>query len=178
MAVIIHGVANRISKEILTAGKYQQYIFTKQNLARIINKTWHWCSHMRNHSIGVAIWGNMATSLVMDQQYVQLMQQMVELPRENIALQKEGLLDRSGMSNVRKPERPTIESDTTDSDWARFMDSWTQYKEMCKLTRDLKQAKDDLFPQGEQVTIQPGGGQNAKFYHWGTNSTSNMAHHS
>lgn len=57
----------------------------------------------------------MATPPVMHQQDMQLMQQMVELKIENIALLKEGLRDRPGIFNVRKPEQLTIELDATDS---------------------------------------------------------------
>ena len=35
---------------------------------------------------------------------------------------------------VQKPERPVTELDSSDDDWALFIDTWNQYKEMCKLT--------------------------------------------
>ena len=64
------------------------------------------------------------------QQQLQLLQQLVELQRENIALRRNGSNDQPSKSHTKKPERPTIEPDSTDSDWAIFIDSWNRYKEM------------------------------------------------
>ena len=68
------------------------------------------------------------------QQLLQLLQQLVELQRENIALRRNGTNNEPSKSHTKKPERPTIEPDSSDSDWAIFIDSWDRYKEMCGLT--------------------------------------------
>ena len=62
---------------------------------------------------------------------LQLIQQMIKLQRENIELYKEGTYDwPSKNSSVQKPERPTIELDSSNGDWALFMDTWGWYKEI------------------------------------------------
>ena len=40
------------------------------------------------------------------------------------------------MSQFRRPEHLSIGLDATDSNWELFIDTWTQYKDMCRL-RDL-----------------------------------------
>ena len=37
-------------------------------------------------------------------------------------------------SKVVKPERPSIDIDTTESEWAIFEDNWSRFKRMAKLT--------------------------------------------
>ena len=74
-----------------------------------------------------------APPVTMDQQHLELMKQMIELQQENIALRKQMLSGRSNMSHVRKQNRPSIALDTTDGDWALFIDEWTRYKDMCRL---------------------------------------------
>lgn len=54
----------------------------------------------------------MATPPVIDQEYVQLKQQMVKLQRKIKHFER------------KKPELLTIELNTTDSNWAMFMDVW------------------------------------------------------
>ena len=82
--------------------------------------------------------GNSATadasqSSLMEQQ-LKLMQQMIELQRENNELRGNvGNSGSSSSSNARKPDRPTIEPDSLDNDWALFVDSWNRYKDMCRL---------------------------------------------
>ena len=71
--------------------------------------------------------------VTMDQKYLELMKQMIELKQENISLRKQMLCGQSNMSRVRKPDRPLIALDATDGDWALFIDEWTQYKDMCGL---------------------------------------------
>lgn len=46
----------------------------------------------------------MDTKTAIDQQYLQLMPQLVDLQKENIALQKEGLHGQPRTSHFRKPE--------------------------------------------------------------------------
>ena len=75
---------------------------------------------------------------------IQLMQQMISLQQENNEL-------RGNMSNsvpsqssvVKKPDRPTVNQDSTDSDWALFIDSWSRYKDMCRL-RDVAEIRNEL----------------------------------
>ena len=40
----------------------------------------------------------------------------------------------------KKPDRPVIEEDSTDKDWALFVDAWGRYKEIC----DLVEIRNDL----------------------------------
>ena len=67
--------------------------------------------------------------------YLSLQHQLVELRKENIELRKWMTNDQHYKDNyVRKPEKPEIKLDSSDGDWALFMDTWNRYKEMCKLT--------------------------------------------
>lgn len=56
----------------------------------------------------------METKPAMNQQYLQFMQQLVELQKENITQCK-------------------VRLDATDEDWMMFVDTWTCYKKMCEL---------------------------------------------
>ena len=69
------------------------------------------------------------------QQQLQLMQQMIELQRENNDLRR-NMQGSNSSTNARKPDRPTIEPDSSDNDWALFVDSWQRYKNMCRLRDD------------------------------------------
>ena len=63
-----------------------------------------------------------------------MIQQLIELQRENIELRQEGNYERpSRSSQVRNPERPTIALGYSDGDCAQFMDTWGLYKEICLL---------------------------------------------
>ena len=64
---------------------------------------------------------------------MQLMAQMVEMQKENIELRRELLNRRTETPHVKTPERPSIGLDTTEAEWALFIDSWTRYKSMCGL---------------------------------------------
>ena len=69
----------------------------------------------------------------MDQQYTELLKQLVELQKDNIALRTEILQREPKATHVPKPERPSIGLEATDGDWALFLDAWTRYKDMCRL---------------------------------------------
>ena len=69
----------------------------------------------------------------MEQEYLKLMQQLVELQKENIELRKEMLCCYPNISQVKKPERLLIGLDTTEGEWALFLDTWTRYKDICRL---------------------------------------------
>ena len=60
------------------------------------------------------------------EQQLKLMQQMIELQRENNELRRTMSSSGSSSSNARKPDRPTIEPDSSDNDWAIFLDSWSR----------------------------------------------------
>ena len=82
------------------------------------------------------------------QQQLQLLQQLVELQRENIALRTNGYNNQPSKSHTNKPERPTIEPDSTDSDWAIFIDSWDRYKDVRdNKTSNAKKRAADSLPQ-------------------------------
>ena len=67
--------------------------------------------------------------------YLNLVQQLIEIQKENTDLRKQGTLDWPNRNNyVWKPERPTVGLDSSESDWALFLDTWGWYKEMCQLT--------------------------------------------
>lgn len=73
----------------------------------------------------------MASGQHEDGQYMQLIQQLINLQRENNELRGGSASSRS---NTKKPDRPRIEHGFTDADWALFIDSWARYKQMCGLT--------------------------------------------
>ena len=57
--------------------------------------------------------------------YLQLIQQLIELQRKNTEVRKEGTYNWSSRnSSLWKPERPTIELDSSNNDWALFIDTW------------------------------------------------------
>ena len=42
---------------------------------------------------------------------------------------------QAGNANiVKKPDRPTVEADSSDMDWALFLDAWKRYKKMTNIT--------------------------------------------
>ena len=65
---------------------------------------------------------------------MQLMAQMVEIQKENLELRRELLSRRTETPHVKTPERPSIGLDTTEAEWALFVDTWNRYKTMCSLT--------------------------------------------
>lgn len=71
----------------------------------------------------------METKPAIDQQYLSLMQKLVELQMDNIALQKEELCDQLNMSHFRKPEQPTIRLNETDGNRPMFINTWTHYRD-------------------------------------------------
>ena len=66
---------------------------------------------------------------------VQLMQQMISLQQENIDLRRGQAIARhtDRRTIVKKPDRPIIEQEATDNDWAMFTDQWARYKDMTNL---------------------------------------------
>ena len=63
------------------------------------------------------------------------MQAMNFLRTENQELQRENQTLQQGQSTVKRepPKRPTIETNSDDSDWSLFLDSWQRYKKITKL---------------------------------------------
>ena len=59
------------------------------------------------------------------------MDQITRLSTENAVLRQSPA--------VKRPDRPTIEANSSDSDWALFLDTWGRYKRMTKVT-----ARDDI----------------------------------
>ena len=35
---------------------------------------------------------------------------------------------------TKKPDKPTVEVDTSETEWSIYIDSWSRYKIMCELT--------------------------------------------
>ena len=70
------------------------------------------------------------------------LQQMMELMKQQMdqitRLSTENAVLRQSPA-VKRPDRPTIEANSSDSDWALFLDTWGRYKRMTKVT-----ARDDI----------------------------------
>ena len=60
---------------------------------------------------------------------------MIELQRENNDLRR-NMQSSNSSTNARRPDRPTIEPDSSDNECALFVDSWQRYKNMCRLRDD------------------------------------------
>ena len=63
----------------------------------------------------------------------QTMQQLLAL-QQQIASPPQQPPQLSTPTLVKRPDRPTIEEDASDIDWAMLIDSWTCYKAMAKIT--------------------------------------------
>ena len=75
----------------------------------------------------------MASGEENSERYMQLIQQLINLQTENNELWKRR--DNAPVRSItKKPDRPVIEEDSTDEDWALFVYAWGRYKEMCDLT--------------------------------------------
>ena len=59
---------------------------------------------------------------------------MIELQRKTIAIRRDGTFCTMRTSNTKKSDRPIIEPNATDNDWALFLDAWTQLKKIYRLT--------------------------------------------
>ena len=76
----------------------------------------------------------------------QLMQQTMQ---QILALQQSSVTTTPGSSQptarslVKCPDQPAIDADSTDSDWAMFMDSWSRYKAMSKIS-DQTEVRNEL----------------------------------
>ena len=66
----------------------------------------------------------------MEQEYLKLMQQLVEQQKENIELRKEMLCGHPKILRVKKAELPLIGMDTTKENGRCF---WIRYKDICRL---------------------------------------------
>ena len=62
------------------------------------------------------------------------MTQLVELQKDNMDLRRELLRSPTDTPHVKSPERPSIGLDITEGEWSLFVDSWTRYKTICRLT--------------------------------------------
>jgi hypothetical protein len=67
----------------------------------------------------------------------QQMQQMMELVNKQMELVTRLTAENSSLrqqpSSVRRPDRPAIETNSSDNDWALFLDSWNRYKCMARI---------------------------------------------
>ena len=63
----------------------------------------------------------------------QTMQQMLALQQSSVTATP-GPSQPMAHSLVKHPDRPAIDADSTDSDWAMFLDSWSRYKAMSKIS--------------------------------------------
>ena len=84
---------------------------------------------------------------LMRQQMVQMQitqEKLIHVSEENTQLRNDlaaarttpGESRASGLTpQTKKPDRPIVEYDLSDSDWVLFEDSWQRYKAMCRLSR-------------------------------------------
>ena len=80
----------------------------------------------------------------MQQQQQQQMLHMQQLQAENQELRQErSPITESGSSKTKRPDRPTIDTDINDDEWALFIDSWNRYKSMCILV-DAAEIRNEL----------------------------------
>ena len=85
-----------------------------------------------------------------NQQYLQFLQQTIDLQREN----NEFCTGNYKELALKKHERPIIEQNTTDSKWGHFLDSWNWYKQMInprKIRNELRMA---YYPEINQLLFK------------------------
>ena len=78
----------------------------------------------------------------------QTMQQM--LPAQQQMLPAQQQTNPFPHGRVKRPERPTIDIDSSDSDWAMFLDPWTRYKVMTEIS-DPSEIRNELRSTCSQV---------------------------
>ena len=66
-------------------------------------------------------------------------QQMIELVNKQTELVNRLSIENASLrqqqsSSVKKPDRPVIEANLSDNDWALFLDTWSRYKRMTKVS--------------------------------------------
>ena len=64
----------------------------------------------------------------------QMMQATMQQLLQNLALTAPAAPNPTPGGRVKRPDRPIIDADATDSDWAMFIDSWERYKTMTKIS--------------------------------------------
>ena len=104
---------------------------------------WEFISSIPERTYRTVMSDPQPTSSPDQSQMMLLMQQMIELQRENNELRRNMSGASNFSSNAKKPDRPIIEQDSTDNDWALFTDSWQRYKDMCRL-RDISEIRNEL----------------------------------
>ena len=84
----------------------------------------------------------MASGEENSERYVHLIQQLINLQMENNELWERR--DNAPVQSLtKKPDRPVIDEDFTDEDWALFVNAWGRYKEICDLT-NLAETRNEL----------------------------------
>ena len=72
------------------------------------------------------------------QELITLMKQQMdtvnELREENDRLRAANAGAAENQCKLKKPERPVVNANIDDREWALFEDSWGRYKKMCKLS--------------------------------------------
>ena len=64
----------------------------------------------------------------------QMMQATMQQLLQNLALTAPAAPNPTPGGRVKRPDRPIIDADATDSDWAMFINSWERYKTMTKIS--------------------------------------------
>ena len=72
----------------------------------------------------------MTLMLQMQQQQLAMQEQMTQMMAKLLPTTQS--VESTPRQRI-KPERPTIEADSTDNKWIIFKDAWTRYKQMAKL---------------------------------------------
>ena len=83
----------------------------------------------------------------------QTMQQMLALQQSSVTATP-GSSQPTTRSLVKCPDWPAIDADSTDSDWAMFMDSWSHYKVMSKIS-DQTEIRNELRSTSISLGQQP-----------------------
>ena len=95
---------------------------------------------------GICVYGHSAATIPAENGLmVHLKQQMISLQQENIDLRRGQAIARhtDRCTIVKKPDRPIIEQEATDNDWAMFTDQLARYKDMTNL-RNLAEIRNEL----------------------------------
>ena len=82
---------------------------------------------------------NVITQMLTIQQNTTLLQQQQQQGQQTINT----TVNRPDTRSKAKPERPTIKQNSTEGEWGLFLDCWTRYKQMCKLT-DPSEIRNEL----------------------------------
>ena len=82
----------------------------------------------------------MAAVQLSNEQFTELLQKLQTPDGNGVG---NGVGTESTSKSVVKPNRPSVDVDTTEGEWAIFDDEWSRYKRMAKLTA-INDIRDNL----------------------------------